>query len=173
MGVVISPESELGKELWKWDHAVNESHPSDPTIRGLRPTTFQAFPKMVYKATKREDGRIECCPPEPQINEFLSLNEYHRAFAKWEAVIRGSQRLVHSEDEHRRAKNDGWCGSPREAIDHQKALDEAVSTAAAEAHFAATRMSEKAQREFRAVDQATSEHIADVTPASLKAAKGK
>lgn len=47
MSVIITPESDLGKELAKWN------------VR--RPP--QEFPKMLYKAIKRPNGQYACADP--------------------------------------------------------------------------------------------------------------
>jgi hypothetical protein len=42
MAIVITPESELGKEYAKWN----------------KPYVFQPFPQMLYRARKRPDGTV-------------------------------------------------------------------------------------------------------------------
>ena len=39
MSVLVVHDSPYGKEIWKWDHREDETHPQDPTIRGMRPAT--------------------------------------------------------------------------------------------------------------------------------------
>jgi len=48
MPIIITAESELGKELAKWNG----------------PYVFQKFPTWVYKAIKRDDGIIDCIVAE-------------------------------------------------------------------------------------------------------------
>lgn len=56
----------------------------------------------------------------------------------------------------------GWFESPATAKAHFERLEAEMAAAAAEVHFSTSRMSESAQREKRAADQATDEHVLDV-----------
>jgi hypothetical protein len=50
MALVITPESELGKELAKWN----------------KPYRFEPFPQMLYRASKRADGVVSLFDSEGQ-----------------------------------------------------------------------------------------------------------
>ena len=51
MSLIITPDTPYGKELWKWDHREDETCPTDPTIRGMRPATKREYPALLYKVT--------------------------------------------------------------------------------------------------------------------------
>ena len=65
-GPVISESSELGREMWKWNHTDREVHPSDEDkpsheqLRGVRPSTPLMYPKMLFKARKKSNNHR--CP---------------------------------------------------------------------------------------------------------------
>lgn len=138
MGVVINPESELGKELAKWE----------------KPYVYVPFPRMVYKAFKRDNGRIECGNPTD------------------EAFSRQCQLTVGSELELQRAYEQGWHPSPDAAVKHVEALERDISDAAAHRHFEDQRLSDRARAEARVADDATAEHVAAV-PEAKKAPRGQ
>lgn len=53
MAMLVAPESPYGKALWPWEHHQGETHPTDPTIKGMRPTHFQPYPSMLYRVTQK------------------------------------------------------------------------------------------------------------------------
>jgi hypothetical protein len=171
LAVVVTPESALGKELWRWDHTTRETNPHDPAITGMRPATFQAFPKMIYKAVKTATGKVVCMPPLPQPVGFLSPNEYFQAYAQAEAIQKQCFKLVDSDEALRVAKGQGWTESPDEAIAQFEREEQALGNAAAEAAFQAQRMSDKARIEFTRAQDDTMHHVADVVPDKKKKAR--
>src|SRR4051794_4992391 len=104
MGVVISPDSELGKELAKWD----------------KPYRFEPFPAMVYKAVL-VNGKAVVTDINPNSGE----------------MHQGTTLIVQSEDELKRAKDQGWRDTPGAALDHHESLQRDIAQAAAEAAHAA------------------------------------
>lgn len=128
MAVVINPESELGRELAKWN----------------KPYRFEMFPKMVYRAIKKENGKVVC----GDVND--------------EAIDRQCQKTVHSDDELIRAREMGWCESPGDALEAFEAKEREVADASARRLHSDQRMSEKARAEAAAADDATADHVADV-----------
>ncbi|HYX82165.1 MAG TPA: hypothetical protein VE714_07220 [Gemmatimonadales bacterium] len=161
MSVVILPESDLGKELAKWDTPRSQG--------GMRPDGYEPYPKMLYKAHTRDNGKVQCMEPVPVPSQFLTMEAYQHALAVHETFTRSCQLIVRSEAEHARATREGWRDSPTEAVAHVEALAREIADAAAEANFHAARMSDKAQREFKEANEATHEHVTDVTPRSKKA----
>ncbi len=133
MAVVLSPDSELAKELAKWDQ---------PNYRHV------PFPKMVYKAWPRENGRVECGDPGVAVGDAVA-----------EAFTRRCQRTVRDESEQRIAQGQGWYDTPTAAIAGYEAEQRAVATAAAEANFAVTKMSPKAQAERTKREAATDKQV--------------
>jgi hypothetical protein len=145
MPMIIQPESELGKELAKWD----------------KPYTYQPFPKMLYRAQKI-NGKAVCLMGEPSQWGYRDVAEHQNAVLQAEAITKSNQLIVRSEDEMKKARESGWRESPQEALDHLEALEQEIGRAAAEANFGARRMSDLAQREHRVATDSTHEHVVDV-----------
>jgi hypothetical protein len=132
MGVLHSPESAFGKELWKWDHSVNERHPSTGEA-GKRPVGFQEYPKMLYRA-ERTDG-----PPK---------------------IV--DQMIVRSEDEQRRFESRDFHASQQAAIDAVLAAELVMARAHAERNFSERRMSEKAQAEVSRAEAEAGDMLGEI-----------
>jgi len=145
MPVVINPDSELGRELAKWD----------------APSPWAAYPKMLYRAGEMNGKRL-CMAPPPSPFGWRDQAEYQAAINQAESFTASCQRIVRDESEHRMAKGQGWCESPGEAMEQAEREARALGDAAAEANYAARRMSDKAQRELDEVNELTHEHVADV-----------
>lgn len=146
MGVVRTGETEYDKELAKWE----------------KPYRFEMFPKMVYKAVKKPNGKVVCMEPPPPRLGFATDAEYLAAEAAALALQGQCARIVRSEDEYLKAKGQGWCENASEALAQFEREEQAIGDAAAEVAFAAQRMSGKAQAELAAADAATSAHVVDV-----------
>lgn len=158
MGVVLNPESELAKELAKW-----EQGPDHPVRR--RP---QPFPKMLYRAEERSDGRLACLVGEPSpLGWGNDMGAYQQAILEAESFNRRCQMTVQNEAELLMAKGQGWAEHPHDAIELAKARQKEFSDQAANAAWHASRMSELAQREFQAAQDETADHVADI-PAPKK-----
>ena len=163
MGVIITPESDLGKELAKWEqhHTPYIGHGQKPG----NPYVYRPFPKMVYRAVKKPNGKVVCMEPLPQPVGFRDTNDYLIALNQAEAIKKQCFRIVQSEDEYLVAKGQGWCDDPIAALAQFEREEQAFGNAAAEAAFAAQRMSEKARAEFTAAQDDTIAHVADVVAA--------
>src|SRR5205809_786817 len=86
MPMVITDDSALGRELWKWNHTAREIHPSDEDkpaheqLHGLRPCEFQPFPQMLYRAQQHPISKqMRCMDVDPDTLNFSTINEYERA----------------------------------------------------------------------------------------------
>lgn len=134
MGVLIAPESELGQELARWETHGTYVH--------------RAFPKMIYMAFPRENGKVMCGDPGVAVGDPVA-----------EAFTRRCQRTVQSEAELEHAQRDGWRQTPDGAIAYYESLQRDIATAAAEANFHATSMSPKAQAERSAREKATHKQV--------------
>lgn len=152
MPVVINPESELGKEMAKWE----------------KPYQYRPFPKMLYRAQKRSNGKVMCMAPAPSPFGWRDANEYNAAINEAESFTASCQRIVHDESEMRIAKGQGWCEGPDAAIAQFEREEQALGNAAAETAFAVQGMTDKAKRELREVDGLTHEHVTDVTGKTKK-----
>ena len=161
MGVVISPDSELAKELQRWEmfprHSVNGE-----VIPAGRPYVFRPYPRMLYKAIQARSGKYGCMAAPVTPFGWRDQQEYERAVAEADAFTKACQRIVTSEAEQRTAALEGWRESATEAMAFQEGLERDISTAAAEAAHRAQGMTDKAQREFNAAGDATEYHVVDV-----------
>jgi hypothetical protein len=158
-GLVINPHSELGKELRKW-----EQHYSELTPRGTKPGNpyeFRPYPKMLYRAVARK-GKPECLVGVPEVWGYEKAEMFERAVQETEAFNKSNQKIVRDELEEAVATGQGWAESPAAAIAAYEQRQIAIGNAAAEANFAASRMSEKAQRELTAANEQTDAHVVDV-----------
>lgn len=155
MAVVISPDSELGKELAKWE----------------KPYIYQHYPLMLYKALVKENGQATVSEPMPLRYLFPPGQQgdqmWDSAIRMAEELTKRCQRIVYSEDEERRAKNDGWSNTADQALARHEAVQQEIGNIAAARHFSDQRMSDLAQREAAAADASTEAHVADV-PAPKK-----
>lgn len=150
MGIVTNPESELGKEIARWDRPRNKFDADGRP--GMRCVGYEPFPVMVYRAKKLETGKVICCDINPATGEMHT----------------GCTLTVHSDLELDQRRSEGWRDSPKDALAHFEALEREIAQAAAEAQWAAQRMSDKAQAELKAANDATSDHVVDVTARSKK-----
>lgn len=132
MAMVISPDSEYGKEMAKWN----------------KPYVYVAYPKMMYKARRRPDGVVSVSEPSNS--------------AEAEAFNASCQRVVGDEDEKRRAAGDGWCDTPTLALERFHGRDKFLSNAAAHRAYEDRNMGELAQAEIAVADAETSEHVAEI-----------
>lgn len=160
MGVVISPDSELGRELCKWEqhrtkYVGEEQEPGNPYV-------YRPFPKMVYHAQKNRNGKVICCDVTPDATFYENMAQYERACLDVESFNRRCTKIVQSESEYLIAKGQGWCDNPTAALEQFEREEQAVAQAASEAAFLAKRMSEKAQAEFAAAADATDQHVTDL-----------
>lgn len=163
-GIQISPHSELGKELRKWEqhhtpYAIDENGDMKPG----NVYRFQPFPAMLYRASVvNGKGVVTLDPPNPLL--FERADAYQRAEILVDTQNKANQRIVHSDDERRRAMNEGWRESPQEALALHEEREIAIANAAAEAAFHAQRMTEQAKAEFAHAGGQTDKHVVDVAP---------
>ena len=142
MAMVISPESELGKEMAKWN----------------KPYVYRPFPKMLYRAQRRPDGIVSVGESDDML---FSRGTVARPGAA-EAFNNSCQKTVNSEDELRRELERGWRETPGEAMAFFESREKGVSTAAAHRAYEDRNMSDKAKAEASEADAATMEHVAEV-----------
>jgi hypothetical protein len=146
MGLVISPDSELGKELAKWN----------------KPYRFEPYPKMLYKAQVRSNGQAAVMAPPVPLYGWPQPQDYERALLEAEAFTRSCLLTVRDEAEERRAVSDGWRTTAEDALKAHEAREWQIAQAAAERHYTEARMSPQAQAEAARVDDATALHVPEV-----------
>lgn len=138
MSMLIAPDTAYGKELWKWDHHEGEAHPSDASIRGMRPNGFRAFPAMLYRVT--------------QTNPH-----------KWESEV-ARDAVAQTALEQRGFVAGGLAAA---AADYDR-LQQSFAVAAAERNYADRRMSEAARAESDAAEQASSRHLGAIPETPIR-----
>lgn len=159
-GMVINPHSALGKELRKW-----EQHRSELVPRGTNPGNpyvFREYPKMLYRAQQAPNGQYACILPMPHPYAFEKPDLYQQAILMVDSFNRGCTRIVGNESEERVARGQGWSLDTKGAMEQREAEQQAIGNAAAEAAYAAQRMTERAREEMKAADASTSQHVTDV-----------
>lgn len=146
---MITPESPLGIELAKWDTKRSQG--------GMRPDSFEEYPKMVYRAQKNENGKVLCGDVPPPYATDLQI-------LKADTFTKQCQRIVKDEGEERLASGQGWCESPGAAIEAFERQEQEIGNAAAEAKYRAQGMTANAQRELASAEKETAKHVTDVIP---------
>jgi len=136
--MVISPESELGKEMAKWN----------------KPYHYEPFPKMLYRANRRPDGK-------PSVGEALDSFFGGQPGAA-ELFSNTCQMIVQDERERTKYLEMGWRETQAEAMDLFEMQQVRVSDSAAHRAHEDRNMGEKAQVEAKAAEEATMEHVAEV-----------
>ena len=138
MALLISPDTAYGKEMWKWDHHQGETHPSDPSIRGMRPQSFQPYPAQMYKATQKNPWKFETA----RVNDE---NEQRN----WESrgFVAGGQQAA------------------ADAFD--KSMSD-LALAAAHRNYEDRNISEPARAEVNAAEQASATHLGEIPRQPVK-----
>ena len=151
MSIQITAESDLGKELAKWE----------------KPYKFEPFPAMMYKANRRPDGVISV----GEANDERLGGQPGCA----EAFSATCQTTVKDETEMVRALELGWRKSPHDAMEHFEEKERLLSTSAAHRAHDDRNMSPAAKREAAAAEGSTVEHVAEVPRKKLppKKRRGK
>lgn len=153
MAVVYTQESEYKKELDRWN--------TPKRLGGFAPDGFEAFPQMLYKAhaNPAHGGKTMCGDPMAAVGDPGA-----------ETFSRKCQLIVRDESERDRALSDGWSLTPNEALEAHETAQQGVARAAAEEAFRVKRMSDKAEHEFHAAQDAADgfEHVPDPAPPKRK-----
>jgi|SRR5262245_17310091 len=180
MGMIVPLESSWGRELAKWNTPRNRNivdsngdeilDESNKPIRGLGAIGVEAFPMMVYKAQKNEQGKVLCLDVLPLAEWYPDEKSFAAACLRVEAFSRRCCRIVGNEQELEKALRDGWAKTAPEALEIQERLEQDIANAAAEANFHAKRMSARAQAELDTAGRETHQHVTDVVgvPASAR-----
>jgi hypothetical protein len=138
MSVLIAPETPYGKELWKFEHHQGETHPTDSSIKGVRPTHFQPYPAMMYKAVQKNPWRFE---EESAIDEVAQRNFESRGFV---------------------------AGGQQAAADAYDAGMQDLAVMAAVRAAEDRKLSPAAQAEASAAEQASSKHLGEIKTTPIK-----
>ena len=144
MGILLGPDHPLRIEEEKWN----------------KPWVFAPFPAMVYKARKLPNGK----PSVGEANDGATGGAPGSA----EVFTKTTQLTVKSEDELRRAKNDGWKETPLEALAYFERLEQEYGNQAAHRLHDDRNLGEKAKAKAEAVDAASFEHVAEIPADPVK-----
>lgn len=149
MPMVISPESELGKELAKWN----------------RPYVKREFPKMLYRAQRRPDG----VPSTSECSDSFFGNVPGGA----EAFNARCQITVENEQQMTAELQRGWHPTPQDALDAFERAEVRKGDATAHRHYEDRSMSPAAQAEAKAADDASFEHLPEIPEKHLAKKRGR
>jgi hypothetical protein len=128
MALQYPPDGAMAQEMAKWE----------------KPYHYEPYPRMLYKAARREDGVVMVLDPQ---NEQWSAQNY---------------RTVKDEREEQKLLEMGWRGSPQEALDLFEAKERAIGNETANRHYHDSKMSPAAQAEAAEADRSTHRHVPEV-----------
>lgn len=168
-GIAVVPGSNMQKEMNKF-----EQFPFSKWSAGGqpgRPYEYRPFPKMVYKA-ERKDGRISCMAAPPSEDDFPTAKAYEQARQAAIRFTEKCQRVVDTPEELSRAFEEGWRESPQAAIEFIEGRDRAQADAAAHRNYEDRGMSDAAKRESAAAEAAHDGHLAEVPVARIRRKPG-
>lgn len=143
MPIVITPESDMGKEMAKWE----------------KPYKYEPFPKMLYQARQRPDGKVSVAEADDKL--------FGGQPGSAEMFSTSCQTIVKDEVEMQRYREMGWRESPQEALDFYETKAQGIGNAAASRAHEDRNMGEKARAEARAVEGSTSEHVPVIPEAKV------
>lgn len=138
MSLVITPDTPYGKELWKWDHREDETCPTDPTIRGMRPSTKRDYPALMYRVTGKNPWTYD---QARAVDEAAQRNLESRGFVA------------------------GGKAAANEAYDR---LVQDAALAAAHRNYEDRNMSPAALAHSSAVEQASSRHLGEIPATPIR-----
>jgi len=138
MPILITPESELGKEMAKWN----------------KPYKYEPFPKMLYKAQRLPNGHVSVAETDDGI--------FGGQPGSAETFSTTCQMTVQDETELTRAIEMGWRDNPNGAMEFFEEKEKALAASAAHRAYEDRNMGEKATAEASAADAETAVHVAEV-----------
>ena len=157
MPIVRTGSTEFDKEEARWNRPRNVK--DEDGKAGFGPIGYEEYPRMLYKAQKKENGQISVSEPPPPFHAFVDERQWDRALQHAEQFTKSCQLIVHDALQHDRAVKDGWRETQPAALEHLHGLEKDIANAAAEANFAAAKMSGKAQAERKGREEKTHEHV--------------
>lgn len=173
MPIVISPDSELGKEYAKWNTPRNQPikdsngdaiRDRDGTlIMGKGAIGFEPYPRMLFKARQNPaNGKpsVGEVPPHPAY--YPDNASFERASLWVESFNRSCQMTVRDEESERIAQGQGWSVTQDAALELFEKEQQNIAQIAAEEAYKARRMSAAARGELADADASTHQHVTDV-----------
>ena len=136
-------ESEMGKELAKW-----ERDSLNCPIRPGRPWRASdpenEYPKMLYMARRTRTGIPALADPND------------------DSFAQGCQKIVHNADQERFAKGEGWTDKHELAVELLLKREDAIAETTARRHYQDAKLSEAAQKEAAEVDASTPHQVPEI-----------
>ena len=154
MAIIYNPDSEISRELTKWDTQKRHG--------GFNANGYEEFPKMVYQAKARENGKVMCGDPLAATGDAIG-----------EAFSRSCQMIVSDQDEMDRASKEGWYDTPDLALVGYEDTQKSMADVAAMRHFADQGMRPAAQSEAKLADDATHEHLPEIPSTPVLRKRGR
>jgi len=154
MAIIHNPDSEYSREMTKWNTQKRHG--------GFGANGYEPFPKMVYQAHARENGKVMCGDPLAAVGDPVG-----------EAFSRSCQRIVQDQDELDISVKQGWYSTPDLAIVGYEQDQKSMADIAAMRHFADQRMSALAQAEATVADASTHEHVPAVPSTPVLRKRGR
>ena len=151
----ISTDTTMGKEVLKFQQP-NYNPDANP------------YPKMLYKAAMSPSGQVRVFEKRPDmaLNSWKDA-ELQRENDRCDFFDRANQKTVGNESEHKEALNQGWRDHPDDALKHYEERERSIGNAAAERAHRDSKMSEAAQAEAKAADDATEFHLPEIPEKKL------
>lgn len=125
------------QELLRWNKKKRDG--------GMNADGFEKYPQMVYRANRKPTG-----------GPFIVIDPMNE---QWSMA---NCKTVGNEQEEKRAIDEGWRPSPDEAIAYANRFEDEIALAAAHRAHEDKRLSEKAQAEAKAADEATADHLPEI-----------
>jgi len=150
MPIQWSEDSYYLKELKRWDAPKRDG--------GHNANGYEPFPRMLYRTQPNPlSGKHEVAIDRDVISldktvVILSAEQFNNS----------CQLVVNNEDELDKAKRGGWRESQKEALAYHEEEISRLAGEAAHRNYDDRNMSEKAQREIKAAEEATPGHVAEV-----------
>ena len=143
MAIVHNPESDYSRENARWDTPKRDG--------GFRADGFEEYPKMVFKAFERDNGKVMCGDPSATVGD-----------ADGEAFSRSCQLVVRNDEEHSRALLQGWSLGPDKAVEKYEHDMRSIAEVTAQRHFAEQGSGDLAKAEAKQADDATHRQVPEV-----------
>lgn len=143
MSMLIAPDTPFGKEMWKWEHHEGEAHPTDSSIRGMRPAHYRPYPAMLYRATQKNPWKFDELIVKDDVAERLAIGQ---------GFVPGGK------------------AAAAEAFDTRQ---QDVAMAAAHRNYEDRNVSERARAEINAAEQASSSHLGEIPETPIRRRVGR
>ena len=161
---VVSDKTQATDPRFNMEPALIEV-PGTPYAREMarwnKPYHYQPYPKMLYKAERR-NGKIACMEAPPDRYNFADDRSFMRAEEAARVFTERCQLIVNNETEYARAMESGYRETPQDAIEHANAREDAFSKEVAHRNHDDRNLSERAKAEITAAELEAGQPVAEV-----------